>query len=344
MRYRFLVAVACAVLGSTVLLSADEGMWLFNHPPTDKIRAAYGFTLTQDWLTHVERSSVRFNSGGSGSFVSADGLTFTNHHVAQTCLHQISTGQQDLYKTGFYAKTEADEAKCPDVELNVLQDIREVTAEVNAGVTPADSAAAAGAKLRSNMSRLESACQNSPDIRCQVVTLYSGAVYDLYRYRKYTDVRLVFAPEFQVAFFGGDHDNFEFPRWDLDVAFFRVYDHDRPARLGGDYLHWSTAGVKDGDLAFVSGHPGSTDRLDTMAQLGFLRDVSLPFGMDLLTRRDTLLKRWSEQSPENARRAQEAIFGIENDVKRTRVYLSSLFDKDLMAKKQAEDDGLKAAF
>jgi hypothetical protein len=337
---RLATALACAVLACGALVHADEGMWLFNPPPVEKIRAAYGFTPSQAWLDHLQRSSVRFNSGGSGSFVSADGLTFTNHHVAQTCLHHISTAERDLYKTGFYAKTQADEAKCPDLELNVLTAMQDVTDRVGEGVTGAMSLAEAGSRERANMSRLELACQTAADVRCQVVTLYSGAVYQLYRYKKYTDVRLVFAPEFDVAFFGGDHDNFEFPRYDLDVAFFRVYEHGEPARLQ-DYLRWSTTGLRAGDLVFVSGHPGSTDRLATMAQLDILRDVSLPFALDVGRRRDALLDAWGKRSPENMRRAQETIFGIENNLKRNAVYLSSLSDAPLVAKKRSEEDGLR---
>lgn len=343
-RRRFLAAGACAAVVCVALVHADEGMWLFNHPPVEKIRSAYGFTPTEPWLDHLQRSSVRFNSGGSGSFVSADGLTFTNHHVAQTCLHAISTAERDLYKTGFYAKTQADEARCPDLELNVLLNMEDVTAKVNEGVTAAMASAAAGGRQRTNMSRLESECQQaSSDVRCQVVTLYSGAVYQLYRYKKYTDVRLVFAPEFDVAFFGGDHDNFEFPRYDLDVAFFRIYEHGTPVHLE-QYLRWSTGGLKDGDLVFVSGHPGSTDRLDTMSQLDFLRDVSLPFSLDVGRRRDTLLKTWGGKSPENMRQAQEMIFGIENNIKRNTVYLSSLSDQPLLQKTRTEEDGLRRAW
>jgi len=332
-----LLGVLLLSLGAIV--AADEGMWLFNHPPVDKIQAAYRFTPTPTWLEHVQKSSVRFNSGGSGSFVSADGLTFTNHHIAQTCLHAISTQQKDLYATGFYARSQAEEAKCPDLELNVLMSMEDVTSAVNAGVTPSMSAADAGTKQRANMAETESACNASTGLRCQVVSLYSNAIYNVYRYKKYTDVRLVFAPEFDIAFFGGDPDNFEFPRFDLDVAFFRIYENGRPVKLE-HYFKWSTAGASDGDLVFVSGHPGSTDRLATMSQLGFLRDVALPLQLEIGLRRDKLLQTWGATSPENFRRAQDIIFTIENNLKRNKIYHSSLFDTAITSRKQREESSL----
>ena len=340
---RRLILLASAVLLLTNMVVADEGMWLFNHAPVAAIKAKYGVALTPAWLEHVQKASVRFNSGGSGSFVSANGLTFTNHHIAQTCLDGISTADRDLYKTGFYAKTEAEEARCPDLELNVLMSADDVTSQVNAGVAPTLSAAEGGTRQRANMSQIESDCNRSTGLRCDVVTLYSGAVFQIYRYKKYTDVRLVFAPEFDIAFFGGDPDNFEFPRFDLDVAFFRIYENGRPVRLD-HYFKWSTAGLKEGDLVFVSGHPGSTDRLATMAQLGFLRDASLPLAVEFGTRRDGVLQAWGARSEENYRRAQQTIFGIENNLKRNKVYLSSLFDQEIMNKKQAEENALRQSF
>ncbi|MGA3212227.1 MAG: S46 family peptidase [Terriglobales bacterium] len=336
------LAIISAVLCLVAIAGADEGMWLFNHPPTDKIKAKYGFELTQPWLDHTRLASVRFNNGGSGSFVSEDGLTFTNHHVAQTCLFGLSTKDHDLYKTGFYAKTQAEEAKCPDLELNQLVGIDDVTEKVNAGITPEMGAADASSKQRANMSSVESECNKSTGLRCDVVTFYSGGMYHLYKYKKYTDVRLVFAPEFGIAFFGGDPDNFEFPRYDLDITFFRVYENDKPAHLD-NYFKWSKSGVKDDELVFVSGHPGSTGRLLTMAQAEFLRDVSYPIGIDFLGRRIKVYENYSAQSPENARQAQESLFGFQNSFKAITGYQSGLLDKTLMAKKAAGEDKLKAA-
>src|SRR5437016_9993006 len=265
------ILILCALLSVAGIATADEGMWLFNVPPTAQLKSKYGFDLTKSWLQHTQLSSVRFNNGGSGSFVSPDGLTFTNHHVGSECIQQLSTDGKDYFKTGFYAKTEAEEAKCPDLELNVLENIEDVTPKVNAAVKPGMSVADQGQAQRAAMSTIEQQCAAETKLRCDVITLYSGAMYHLYKYKKYTDVRLVFAPEFDAAFFGGDPDNFEYPRYDLDVCFFRVYENDKPAHLD-NYLKGSTTGVKDGDLIFVSGHPGRTDRLDTMDELHYLRD------------------------------------------------------------------------
>ena len=336
------VVIAALILSLAGLATADEGMWLYNHPPTAKIKAKYGFELTQKWLDHTRLASVRFNNGGSGSFVSADGLTFTNHHVAQTCLFGLSKEGKDLYKTGFYAKTREEEAKCPDLELNELVGIEEVTDKVNAGVTPKMTDAEIGTVQRKNMSKIENDCAKSTGLRCDVVTLYAGAQYHLYKYKKFTDVRLVFAPEFGIAFFGGDPDNFEYPRYDLDITFFRVYENGKPAHLN-NYLRFTEAGVKPGELVFVSGHPGSTGRLNTMAQMDFLRDVSYPWALKTFARRITLLQDWGAKAPENARRAQEMVFGLQNSYKAINGYNSGLLDKSLMAKKAAEEKALRDA-
>ncbi len=334
--------IVFAVLLMAGVAAADEGMWLFNVPPTAKVKAAYGFDLTKAWLDHTQLSSVRFNNGGSGSFVSADGLTFTNHHVGAACIQQLSTGGKDYMKTGYSAKSRAEEAKCPDLELNVLQSIEDVTPKVNAALKPGMSVADQGQAQRAAMSAIEQQCTTATKLRCDVVTLYSGAMYHLYRYKKYTDVRLVFAPEFEAAFFGGDPDNFEYPRYDLDICFFRVYENDRPAHLD-NFFKWSTTGVKEGDLIFVSGNPGSTGRLNTMSQLEFLRDVQYPQVLKSLARRDALLKKFSAGSAENARTAQELMFGIENSLKAFKGYQSGLLDKNVMAKKAADEAGMRQA-
>ncbi len=332
---RILLLGLCALLGCSIAL-ADEGMWLFNHFPSAKVKAKYGWAPDQAWLDHVRLSSVRFNNGGSGSFVSADGLTFTNHHVGATCLQQISTPEKDFYKIAFYAKTRAEEVKCPDLELNVLQSMEDVTNQVNAAVKPGMPDAEAAQAQRAEMAKLEKDCSTSTGLRCDVVTLYSGGMYQLYRYKKYTDVRLVFAPEFDAAFYGGDPDNFNFPRYDLDIAFFRVYENNQPVHLS-NYFRWSKTGVHDNELVFVSGHPGSTGRLNTMAQLEFLRDVGYPLTLQLFPQTIAALKRFSADSAENAREAQDYIFGYENSLKAVTGYQSGLLDKELMAGKQAEE-------
>jgi hypothetical protein len=315
-------------------------MWLFNAAPKEKVKAKYGFDLTQEWLDHVRLSSVRFNNGGSGSFVSADGLTFTNHHIGSTCIQQLSSEGRDYMANGFHARTRAEEAKCPDLELNVLKEIEDVTEKVNASVQPGMSTAQAGQAQRASMSRLESECVKRGHDRCDVVTLYAGSMYHLYKYKKYTDVRLVFAPEQEIAFFGGDPDNFTYPRYDLDVAFFRIYENDQPAKLQ-EYLKWSREGAKEGQLVFISGNPGNTSRLKTVSQLAYLRDVAYPFQLQSLARRVSMLKEFSKRSAEHERIANEDIFSFENSIKSLTGSLKGLQDPELMGKKRAEERRLR---
>ena len=342
MKRFFSLVLACAFVCCTIA-TADEGMWLYNEAPKDKIRAKYGFDVTQQWLDHVRLSSVRFNNGGSGSFVSPNGLTFTNHHVGAGCVQQLSTEGHDYIKKGFYAKTQAEEAKCPNLELNQLVGIEDVTDKINAGVRPEMSTAEIGAAQRAAMSQVEKDCATSTGSRCDVVIFYSGQVYNLYKYKKYTDVRLVFAPEFDIAFFGGDPDNFTYPRYDLDITFFRVYENDKPAHLD-NYLKWSPTGVKEGDLIFVSGHPGNTGRLLSMAQLEFLRDFQYPMALKVYARRIALLQEFSKQSEENARIAKEDLFGLQNSQKAITGYQSGLLDKEIMKEKASQEVYLRAAF
>jgi Peptidase S46 len=318
----------------------DEGMWLYNAFPKEKAKAKYGFEPSQAWLDHVRLSSVRFNNGGSGSLVSANGLTFTNHHIGAECVQELSTGGKDYIKTGFYAHTQAEEAKCPNLELNQLVGIEDVTTKVNAGVKPGMSPAQAGQAQRAAMAEIEKTCASSTGLRCDVVTLYSGEVFDLYKYKKYTDVRLVFAPEFDIAFFGGDPDNFTYPRYDLDITFFRVYENGKPVHLD-HYFQWSKTGVKDGDLIFVSGNPGSTARLKTMSQLEFLRDVDYPSRLERYSRRIAALQQFASESAENARIANEDIFSYQNSQKAITGYDDGLKDKELMENKQADEQKLR---
>jgi len=311
-------------------------MWLFTAPPASQIKTNYGVELSSAWFDRLRLSSIRFDNGGSGSFVSANGLAVTNHHVAATCLHGISTAQHDYYKNGFYARKWKDEPRCPDLELNVLEQITDVTAQVNAGVKPGLNESQATAAKRAAMSAIEKDCVTGADLRCDVVAPYSGALYHLYKYKKYTDVRLVFAPEFQMAYFGGDPDNFEFPRYDLDVAFFRVYENGKPVELE-DYLRWSAGGLKEGDLTFVSGHPGSTARLKTVNELYFLKGRQIPFQIKDYERRAAMLKQFASQSTENARVAQETLFSVNNNIKRFKGYLSGLNDEDMLRLKRGDE-------
>lgn len=330
------------LLGSSFAFG-DEGMWLYNAFPKDKVKSKYGFEPSRQWLDHVRLSSVRFNNGGSGSFVSSNGLAFTNHHVGATCIQQLSTGGKDYMKTGFYAKAQAEEAKCPDLELNVLVDINDVSGKVKEAVKAGMSAAEAGQAQRAAMSAIEQDCAKSTGLRCDVVTFYSGEVYNLYKYKKYTDVRLVFAPEFDAAFFGGDPDNFTYPRYDLDITFFRIYENDKPVHLD-NYLRWSKTGAKEGDLVFVSGHPGSTGRLRTMSQLEYYRDVDYPSRIDSYNRRIALLQKFSAESQENARIAKEDIFSLQNALKAFTGYLGGLQDTSEMAKKASQEEQMRSTF
>ena len=302
---------ACLCLALPLAARADEGMWLFNDPPRALLRDRYHFDPSDAWLDHLRLASVRFNPGGSGSFVSADGLLISNHHVGADALQKLSTSEKNYVRDGFYARTPAQEIKCLDLELNVLESIEDVTARVNAAVAKDADPAAAFAARRGIIADIEKQSQEQTGLRADVVTLWQGGAYHLYRYKRYTDVRLVFAPEQQAAFYGGDPDNFEFPRYDLDICLFRAYEDGQPARPS-EWLRFSPEGPRDGDLVFVSGNPGRTSRLLTVAELKDLRDQSLPFRLLMLRDREVLLEAWSARGGENARRAKEAVFGVKN--------------------------------
>lgn len=319
---------------------ADEGMWLFNNPPQKLLKERYKFEPTEAWLEHLQKSSVRFNSGGSGSFVSAQGLVMTNHHVGADALQKLSTAERDLMAAGYYAAKPADELKCVDLELNVLYEIEDVTAKVNAAVKPDMSSADAEQARRAVMNTIEKESLDATKLRSDVVTLYQGGLYHLYRFKRYTDVRLVFAPEKAIAFFGGDPDNFEYPRYDLDVCFFRAYEDDKPAQIK-HFLKWSKDGAVDGELIFVSGHPGRTNRLNTVEHLDFLRDNSYPFILNHLRRQEVLLGSWGERSAENARRSNDDLFGIKNSRKARLGMLAGLQDPAVMHQKRDAEAALR---
>ncbi|WP_221030697.1 S46 family peptidase [Actomonas aquatica] len=339
-RWRRLASVCLVSLGATVA-SADDGMWLLNAPPTAQLQERYGFTPTADWLEHLQKSSVRFNNGGSGSFVSADGLVITNHHVASDVLHKLSSADHDLLEDGFIARTRDAELPCLDLELNVLMSIEDVTDRVNAAVGADLDPAAASAARRAVLAEIEQESLAETGLRSDVESLYQGAQYHLYRYKRYTDVRLVFAPESAAGAFGGDPDNFGYPRYCLDVTFFRVYENDQPAAIE-HHLTWNSAGTQEGDLVFVTGHPGSTDRLITMAEMDFSRDVSVPQVLWWIKSREVLLNAYSKTSGEAARQAKDELLYMQNGRKVYDGEISGLLDPALKAMKQAEEERLRA--
>ncbi len=340
-RWSALAALTILMANFSPLLG-DEGMWLFNNPPKAHLKAKYNFEPTDAWLNHLQKSSVRFNSGGSGSFVSANGLVMTNHHVAADALQKMGTKDRNYYRDGFHAKTYAEESKCEAMELNVLMSIEDVTERVNASSKAGAKAEDSFAARRAVISEIEKESLDKTSLRSDVVTLYQGGAYHLYRFKKYTDVRLVFAPEQQIAFFGGDPDNFEYPRFDLDMAFFRVYENDKPAKIE-HFLKWSKAGAKEDELVFVSGHPGKTNRLNTVDELQYFRDIGYPFLLNRLNRWEVLLNAFSGRSEENARQAKEFLFGVQNSRKARVGGLGGLLDPEMMARKQAYELKLKEA-
>jgi hypothetical protein len=298
--------------------------------------------VTDEWLNKVRLASVRFNNGGSGSFVSPNGLVLTNYHIVEDIVGEVSTPEKDLAKEGFVAKTRADEIKAPSLELNQLISIEDITARVNGAVKAGATDAEAFAARRAEISKIEAESTKATGLRSDVITLYQGGQYNLYRYKKYTDVRLVFVPEFQAAFFGGDPDNFNFPRYNIDMALVRVYENDQPVHPE-NYFKWSTTGAKDGSLVFVTGNPGSTSRLNTVAHLEELRDTSIPIIIRLLERQEALLKKYMAMGEEQTRQGQNELNGVQNALKVYRGRLQGLKDPALMTRKKSEEAALRKA-
>src|SRR5687767_9085053 len=341
----FLCALFLALFslqGFAPLAIADEGMWTFNNVPRAEIKRKYGFDVTDEWLRKVQLASVRFNNGGSGSFVSANGLVLTNYHIVEDIVGEVSTAEKDYAREGFVARTKADEIKAPNLELNVLMSIEDMTDRINGAVKSGMSTAEANAARRAEIGVIEKESTTATGLRSDVVTLYQGGQYNLYRYKKYTDVRLVFVPEFQAAFFGGDPDNFNFPRFNIDMALVRVYENDQPVKVE-NYFKWSKTGAKEGDLVFVTGHPGSTSRLNTVAHLESLRESSIPLLIRMLESRRAMLKQYMTQGEEQTRRAQNELNSIENSLKVYKGQLAGLQDPKLMTKKREAEARLRKA-
>ncbi|MCK6456856.1 MAG: S46 family peptidase [Phycisphaerae bacterium] len=334
-----LIVAALLPAGAT---TADEGMWLFNKPPSKQLKNKYGFEPTSAWLEHLQRSCVRFGGGGSASIVSADGLVMTNHHVGHDAIEKLSTKDRNLLATGFHARTRAAELRCPDTEVQILWSIDDVTDRVNAAVKPDMPTADANTARRKQMTLIEAEQEKKTGLKAEIVTLYHGARYHLYTYKRYTDVRLVMAPEEQIAFFGGDTDNFEFPRFNLDVSFFRIYENNRPLTCE-HFLPWSRSGAADGELTFVLGHPGRTQRLFTLDHLRFLRDVEVPSILRKLWRYEVILQTFAARSDENARMANGDRRSVENSRKAFSGILAGLHDHVLMKKKADDEARVRAA-
>jgi hypothetical protein len=327
-----------AALPSAAL--ADEGMWAFNNLPRAEIKRRYGFEVTDEWVRRVQSATVRFPNG-TGSFVSPEGLVLTNYHIVEDIVGELSTAERDLAKTGFVAHTRAEELRIPALALDQLVRIEDVTARVNGAAKAGMSDTEAGAARLAEIGRIQAEAAKASGMRADVVTLYQGGVYNLYYYKQHTDVRLVFAPEFQAAFFGGDPDNFNFPRYDLDMALVRVYENGAPLRPES-YFKWSKKGPQEGELTFVSGSPGTTQRLNTVAHLEYLRDTEMPLTVRILESRRDSLKKYMAGGEEQTRRGQNELNYAENFIKVFKGQIDGLRDKELLARKRGTEAGLRA--
>jgi hypothetical protein len=308
-----LLAAALALALAPLAAAADEGMWTYDNFPSARVEQALGVKITPAWLAHLQASTARLAGGCSASFVSSRGLVLTNHHCARGCIEQLSSAGKDLLKGGFLARADGDELRCPAVEVNQLLSITDVTDAVKKATAGLSGKAYADAQ-RAEVARLEQACQKDASLRCDVVSLYRGGRHALHAYRRYQDVRLVWAPEQAAAHFGGDPDNFSFPRFSLDAAFLRVYDGGKPVVLA-DWLRWSAAGTKEGAPVFVAGNPGSTSRQLTVAQLEYLRDVVLPERLLQLAESRGLLTEYQRRGAEQARHSTALLYAVENSYK-----------------------------
>lgn len=345
-RSRNSTAIATVVAGLLLAAgpaAADEGMWTLDNLPKAAMQKSYGFTPDQAWIDRVQRASVRLTRGCSASFVSPEGLVLTNHHCIDDCVSELSTAADDIMRNGFLAGTRAEERRCAGMEVNQLQSIADVTAQVEAA-TAGKTGAAFNEARRSAMAEIEKNCSGGdPTVRCDVVTLYQGGRYHLYRYARFQDVRLVFVPEYGIATFGGDPDNFNFPRYTLDMALLRVYGADGGPIASPAYFAWSESGAKEGDPVFVSGHPGQTNRLNTVDQLAATRDVVLPESIVYLSELRGRLTEFGRRGDEEARIVTEPLGSVENRLKDMRGRLRALTDREFFTAKVSAEEELRGA-
>ncbi len=330
-----------AALLPLAAVHAAEGMWTLDKLPAKDLQARYGFTPEAAWVQHAQRSSLRLAGGCSGSFVSPDGLVLTNHHCVRECVQQLSTAQKNYVADGFYAKEQKDEVLCPTIELNRLDQISDVTARVKQATSGLQGAAFSKAQ-KAEQSKIEAECVGSDKdhTRCDVVELYHGGVYDVYKYHRFQDARLVFAPEEGIAFFGGDPDNFNFPRYDLDIGMLRAYEDGKPAKVA-DYFPFSKNGAEEGELTMVLGHPGGTDRLLTIAQLERSRDIDLPSRLLYASEERGMLNQFATESAESARTSDADRFYLENSIKALKGEQQALLDPEVFNFKRRQEAELR---
>ncbi len=323
--------------------SADEGMWTIDNFPADTVAEKYGVEIDDDWLRAAQLATTRLENGCTGSFASPNGLILTNNHCVWSCIRNLSSDERNLSNEGFFAEKQQDELQCPGQQVSVLLDFDEVTDEVAEAVGDQDDAEANAAR-KAALTRLESECEAAADgaLRCEAVSLYNGGQYFIYRYKRYEDVRLVFAPELDIGAFGGDPDNFNFPRWSFDMSFLRAYEDGEPAETP-NYFAWRESGPAAGEAVFITGHPGSTERQLTMAQLKMLRDVVFPSWLIRYSELRGRLLAWQDTSEAAARAVQQRILGLENGIKVRRNELKALLNDEMMARKAAEERDLRAA-
>ena len=340
MRRVFAALTLCSIFVLSIPVLGDDGMWTFDNPPLKQWKERYNFEPSKEWLDKVRLASVKF-PGASGVFVSPNGLIATNQHVAASIVAKLSTKERDLTKNGFYAKTQAEELKAQDTEVAILVSYENVTERVHNAAKSGTNDADGAAKRTAEIAAIEKDCGSSTGLKCDIVSLYNGGEYWLYRNKRYTDVRLVMVAEEQAAFFGGDYDNFTYPRHDLDFAFLRVYENGQPAQTP-NYLKWSTTGAPENEFIVVSGYPGSTARLLTVAQLKYQRDLGNPAQKKIWETLRRGLETYSKLGPEQLRQASPGMRGFANSLKRLAGQQDGLLNPRQFAKKEAEEKDLRA--